>query len=165
MFARGQHVGTVNFAIWHCLKIWPFLTFDPSTVGRKKRSLWTLLHLCPRPTCWHHYFCHLTLIKNLTFFWPLTPKPLVGRKGHRGNSCMFVQGQHVGTSSFRIWRLKFDLRIGMGLFWQIWPFDPLNDLWSRWKEIHMYTGKMHCSHLNWEILLSLVLEIKIQEVF
>ena len=33
------------------------------------------------------------------------------------------------------------------------------------KKIHMYTGKMHCSHLNWEILLSLVLEIKIQEVF
>ena len=28
------------------------------------------------------------------------------------------------------------------------------------KKIHMYTGKMH-----WEILLSLVLEIKIQEVF
>ena len=48
---------------------------------------------------------------------------------------------------------KFDLLT------PLMTFDPDE------KKIHMYTGKVHCSHLNWEILLSLVLEIKIQEVF
>ena len=40
-----------------------FLTFDPWTVGRRERSPWRLLHVWPRPTCWHRLFCHLTLLK------------------------------------------------------------------------------------------------------
>ncbi len=35
------------------------LTFDTLTVDRTNRSLWTLLHVRPRVTCWHCYFCHL----------------------------------------------------------------------------------------------------------
>ena len=58
----GQHVGTASFAIPCCL-ILTFLTFDPWTVGRRERSPWRLLHVWPRPTCWHRLFCHLTLLK------------------------------------------------------------------------------------------------------
>ena len=60
--------------------IWPFLTFDPLSVGRTKRSPWTLLHHRPRLTHWPFHFCHLKHFViwpffdlSLTFLWPLTP--------------------------------------------------------------------------------------------
>ena len=52
-----------------------------------------------------------------------------------------------------VWNLTF-------MMWHIWPFDPLNDLRSWWKKIHMYNGKMHCSKSSKKFLLSLVMEIK-----
>ena len=52
-----------------------------------------------------------------------------------------------------VWNLTF-------MMWHIWPFDPLNDLQSWWKKIHMYNGKMHCSKSSKKFLLSLVMEIK-----
>ena len=52
-----------------------------------------------------------------------------------------------------VWNLTF-------MMWHIWPFDPLNDLRSWWKKIHMYKGKMHCSKSSKKFLLSLVMEIK-----
>ena len=48
------------------------LIFDPLTVGRMKRSPWTLMHVCPTPTHWHNYFCHLTHFV-IWPFWPLNP--------------------------------------------------------------------------------------------
>ena len=53
--------------------IWPFLTFDPLSVGQTKRSPWTLLHLPPRLTHWPFHFCHLTLFVIWPFcdLWPL----------------------------------------------------------------------------------------------
>ena len=52
-----------------------------------------------------------------------------------------------------VWNLTF-------MMWHIWPFDPLNDLRSWWKKIHIYNGKMHCSKSSKKFLLSLVMEIK-----
>ena len=73
MFIQGQHIDTVNVVIWHCFQFNLFLTFDPLSVGRTKRSQWTLLHLRPRLTHWPLYFCHLTHFVIWPFFdlWPL----------------------------------------------------------------------------------------------
>ena len=51
--------------------LWPM---TPLTIGRTKRSLWTLTHVCPIATHWHCYFCHLTHFVIWPFFdlWPLT---------------------------------------------------------------------------------------------
>ena len=50
-----------------------FFTFDPLSVGRTKRSPWTLSHLRPRLTHWPVYFCHLKHFVIWPFFdlWPL----------------------------------------------------------------------------------------------
>ena len=37
-----------------------FLTFDPLSISRTKRSPWTLLQFRPRLTHWPVYFCHFT---------------------------------------------------------------------------------------------------------
>ena len=72
MFVQGQHIDTVNFVIWHCFQFALSLTSDPLSVGRTKRSPWTLLHLRPSLTHWPFYVCHLTHFVIWPFFdlWP-----------------------------------------------------------------------------------------------
>ena len=77
MLVQGHYIDNVNFGIRHCFQFDLSLTFDPLSVGRTKRSPWTLLRLRPRLTHWPFYFCHLTHF----VIWPfLTFDPLsVGR--------------------------------------------------------------------------------------
>ena len=58
---------------WSNLKFWPFLTFDPITVGLTTGSPLTVLYLCPCGTLWHCYFCHSKWFLKFDLFWPLTP--------------------------------------------------------------------------------------------
>ena len=74
MFVQRQHIDTVNFVNWHYFQFDLSLTFDSLSLGRTKRSPWTLLHLRPRLTHWPFYFCHLTHFVIWPFFdlWPLS---------------------------------------------------------------------------------------------
>ena len=71
MTILAQQADTIIFAIWKSLEFWPFLTFDPLTVGRTTASPWTLLHFCPCRTRWHCYFWHS---KYFMFFCQLENK-------------------------------------------------------------------------------------------
>ena len=61
LFRRSNKEVTVDF-FWCLTEIntyhftlfafWPFLTFDPLTIGLVKRSLWTHFDVWPRPTLW-----------------------------------------------------------------------------------------------------------------
>ena len=83
VFPRTKH-WNCYFASWACLKFDLSLTFDLLTVGRTKRSPWTILDVCLWSTCWHCYFCYLKLFVIWPFFdlWPLI-WPLVRQRGHR----------------------------------------------------------------------------------
>ena len=55
--------------------IWPYLAFDPFTVGRTKRSPWTPFDIWPQPTRWQCYFCLLRLFKIRPYCEKLTFDP------------------------------------------------------------------------------------------
>ena len=92
---------TVTFAIWGCLWFDLSLTFDPLTIGDTKRSPLTFLDV--GPYCQHIddcYFCHLSLVKNLTLFLtPVTPNDpwwfIYDNNFCRWGSCWFKCTSHV----------------------------------------------------------------------
>ena len=78
MVDQYQHIGSGRFLILSYStfdpsqkQIWTFLTFDPLTTGRTKRSPWTLFDGWPRPTHWHSQIWCRRLFK----IWPSTVTP------------------------------------------------------------------------------------------
>ena len=74
--------GFLNFELLHVFKqIWAFLTFDPLTTGRMKRSPWTLFDNWHWPTHWHGQFCWGSRFKIWSFkVTPNNPKMTFNKK-------------------------------------------------------------------------------------
>ena len=121
MFVQGQHIDTVNFVIWHCFQFDFSLTFDPLSIGRTKRSPWTLLHLRPRLTHWPFYFCHLTHLVIWPFFdlWSFN---------HRSDEEVTVDTYVClpNTNALTLLLLSFGTFFNLPCF-NLWPFILRSD--------------------------------------
>ena len=136
MFLQGQHIDTVNFVIWHCFQFDLSLTFDPLSVGRTKRSQWTLLHLCPRVTHWPFYFCHLTHL----YFDFLTFDPLsVGRTKRSPWTLLHLRPRLTH------WPFNF-CHLTHLLIWPFLTFDPLTI--GHWGRSCMFAQHQHIDTVN-----------------
>ena len=121
MLVQGHHIDNVNFGIRHFFQFDLSLTFDPLSVGRTKRSPWTLLHVCPTLTHWSFNFCHLTHFVICLFFdlWPFN-------RWSDKEVTVDTYACLPNTNTLTLLLLSFDTFCNL-TFFEIWPLIRRSD--------------------------------------